>query len=163
MDSRRDSFSSQLYIHIFRASLSRLSYHTWFRQKDTENNIIGWSLALGEYKTDIGTQGTNVESNNVSLSGYGSIKLNEELIIEPIVGYSHLNFDTSRKDQLQTLTGSRNAQQFFTSIKLKNTIKSADNKKLNISPYGNIYAAWTEFDKIANPADLTQSLSTIND
>ena len=118
-----------------------------FDKKNTNEEIIGWSFAFGKYEIDIGTQGTNVDSNNFSLSGYRTLRLHPKYSVEMIVGYSHLNFDTYRIDQSQTLTGSRNANQIFTSITLKNFIKIRGINKLNVTPYGNIYGALTEFEK----------------
>jgi len=87
-----------------------------------ENNLIGFALSVGREDTDIGTDGSNVQSDNIGISLYTTYKLNQVSQIEASIGFSDLNLDNKRIDENETLTGKRNGQLYTGSIRLRKFI-----------------------------------------
>jgi surface protein len=124
-----------------------------FDQSYQDKNLIGWSLSIGQSKTNIGTSTTKVKSDNYALSGYSILKQDNGITLETILGLGHLKFDTIRKDGSDTLTGSRDANQAFISATLRDVSFEHDN--WFISPYTGVTASYTELDKFSESGAST--------
>ena len=131
-----------------------------------DDGLVGWSLSLGQTKTNVGTSTTQVKSDNYGLSGYSVIKQDNGNIIESILGLGHLKFDTTRKDGSATLTGKRDANQAFASISIKNDNTTFKQDNWSITPYGKASASYTELDKFSETGAstaLTYNKQTVNE
>ena len=129
-----------------------------------DDDLIGWSLSIGQSNTDIGTSTTKIETDNYGLSGYGVFKQGNGTTLETILGLGHLKFDTARKDGSDTLTGKRNANQAFASVLLRDSDITYNN--WSISPYGKVTASYTELDKFSEggaSTALTHNKQTVNE
>jgi len=129
-----------------------------------DDGLIGWMLGIGQSKTEIGTSTTEVESDNYALSGYGVFKQDNGMALETTLGLGHLKFDTTRKDGSDTLTGSRNASQVFTSLLLRDS--NIEYKDWSISPYGKATASYTqlnEFSETGASTALTYKKQTVGE
>ena len=128
------------------------------------NGLFGVALSTGKDSIDIGTSTTNVKSDNYGLSAYGVFNPRNDTILEAIFGVGHLRFDTIRKDDSDTLTGKRNADQFFASLLLRD--KTIEYNNWSISPYGKVALSHTNlnhFNENGGSTALTFNEQTIND
>lgn len=107
----------------------------------SNESIIGFALNLGQDDIDVGNAGSNLESDNVSLSMYTSIDSQELPPIDLVLGLGHMSLDSVRMDGTQVLTGSRNANMIFGSASIrKEPIIKGD---FLLTPYAEINAAYT--------------------
>ena len=128
------------------------------------NGLFGVALSKGKDSIDIGTSTTNVKSDNYALSAYGVLKQQNDTTLEAIFGIGHLGFDTIRKDGRDTLTGKRNANQFFASLLLRD--KTIEYNNWSISPYGKVTLSHTNlnyFSESGGSTALTFNEQTIDD
>ena len=128
------------------------------------NGLFGVALSTGKDSIDIGTFTTNVKSDNYGLSAYGVFNPQNDTILEAIFGVGHLRFDTIRKDGSDTLTGKRNADQFFASLLLRD--KAIEYNNWSVSPYGKVTLSHTNlnyFNESGGSTALTFNEQTIND
>ena len=148
------------------------SIHLGFdRPLEDGDGTIGVALGIGIDKTDIGSDITNVKANNYSALVYGEFDQDVGTTLEATLGVGHLKFDTIRKDGLDTLTGSRAADQIFGSLTLRgDNIEilrdpSIDTSTLEqkyfksgygrISPYGKVDIVLTKFKKFSEIGAVT--------
>lgn len=116
--------------------------------KKIENNkvsrfystIYGIALRLGIDEVDIGTYGSKVDTNAISLSIYGTHYLDKSRFIDSVIGASHLNTDLVRKNSGDTDTnnGERDGKQIYGSIKFgrefeHNEFNVIQTSRINIS------------------------------
>ena len=136
------------------------SIHIGF-DKPLENGkgVVGVALGVGFEKTNIGTSTSNVKANNYALSAYGEIYPYEDITLEGIIGVGHIQFDTTRKDGASTLTGSRNADQVFGSLRIKRDLGShetdLDKKSWSVHPYAKVEMSHTTFEKFSEGGSAT--------
>ena len=136
------------------------SIHIGF-DKPLENGkgVVGVALGVGFEKTNIGTSTSNVKANNYALSAYGEIYPYEDITLEGIIGVGHIQFDTTRKDGASTLTGSRNADQVFGSLRIKRDLGShetdLDKKSWSVHPYAKVEMSHTKFEKFSEGGSVT--------
>ena len=98
------------------------------------------------------------------LSAYGVFNPQNDTILEAIFGVGHLRFDTIRKDDRDTLTGKRNADQFFASLLLRD--KTIEYNNWSVSPYGKVTLSHTNlnyFNESGGSTALTFNEQIIND
>ena len=83
-------------------------------------------------------------------------------ILDALLGYSHLKYDTIRKDEefnrSHTLTGDRDANQIYGSLAIRdlNLIGgSSDNYNWGISPYAKVDMSYTTFDEFNESGAFT--------
>ena len=117
------------------------------------NGLFGVALSKGKDSIDIGTSTTNVKSDNYALSAYGVLKQQNDTTLEAIFGIGHLGFDTIRKDGRDTLTGKRNANQFFASLLLRD--KTIKYNNWSISPYGKVTLSHTNLNYFSESGGAT--------
>ena len=110
---------------------------------NSSGHIIGVVLGIGKSDADT-TNSSTVDADSYSLSAYGVIREEDKALAQAMMGYGHIKVDKTRIDGSDTLTGSHNANQFFTSIKVqKETIGVGS---FSLSPYGKIHASRTWYD-----------------
>ena len=113
-------------------------------KKISENKLYGYAFRYGRDEVDVGSFGTTLDTDSVSLSLYGTFPQDDERFIECILGVSKLKTDHVRKGGGNTRTGNRNGSQVFGSI---NYFTTYQKEKFNISPNIRIDLSYTELSK----------------
>jgi len=118
------------------------------------DELMGFVLSIGQDDTDIGTASTNVKSDNYSLSNYNVFKTSSGAQLESVFGLGYLDFDTTRTDGSDTLTGTRKANQlFFSSVfRHQNNINLGN---WQLSPYSEVSLANTHLNSFSESGALT--------
>ena len=110
---------------------------------ELSGHIVGVVLGIGKSDADT-TNNSTVDADSYSLSAYGVIRQDDKALAQAMMGYGRINVDKKRVDGSDTLTGSHNANQFFTSLKAQKEAMSVGN--FSMSPYGKIHASRTWYD-----------------
>ena len=123
-------------------------------KKVNENKLLGVVLRVGNNDVDVGTYGSSVDTNAISLSLYGSNGLNEDQFLDHVIGVSLLNSDIVRKNSgnTNTQTGDRDGKQIFSSLKFSREFEYND---MNITPKGRMDGSFTHlnaYTEIGNEA-----------
>ncbi len=100
-----------------------------FDKKISDKSLYGFALQYGKSDSDIGSDGTSVDSENYNFSWYGSKPHSDKNFIEGSFGFGLIKSDLVRKKDSNTLTGSRDGKQIFGSINYGSIIKK-DNSDL---------------------------------
>ena len=114
-----------------------------FDRKLNNNNLLGFAIQYGQSDTDVGTNGTGIDSKNYNLSLYQTRPLNDDNFIEGLIGVGIIEKDLTRKSGSNTLTGSRDGAQIFGSINYGKTIDKGD---FNLTPIARVDLGYTELD-----------------
>ena len=114
-----------------------------FDTKLNDNDLLGFAIQYGKSDTDIGSSGTNVESENINLSVYQTRPLDNNNFIEGMFGVGLIESDLTRISGSNTLTGSRNGTQIFGSINYGKTLDKGD---FNLTPVARLDLGYTELD-----------------
>tara|TARA_B100000686_G_scaffold336209_1_gene405829 strand:+ start:57 stop:2228 length:2172 start_codon:yes stop_codon:yes gene_type:complete len=112
------------------------------------NTVYGIALRLGHDEVDIGTYGSKVDTNAISLSIYGTHYTNdsdESGFIDGVIGASYLNTDLVRKNSGDTDTnkGERDGKQIYGSIKFG---REFEHNELNVTPTSRIDVSHTRLE-----------------
>ena len=109
------------------------------------STIYGIALRLGIDEVDIGTYGSKVDTNAISLSIYGTHYLDKSRFIDGVIGASHLNTDLVRKNSGDTDTnnGERDGKQIYGSIKFG---REFEHNEFNVIPTGRINISHTRLE-----------------
>ena len=131
-----------------------------FDTKLNDNDLLGFAIQYGKSDTDVGSSGTNVDSENINLSVYRTRPLNDNNFIEGIFGFGLIESDLVRISGANTLTGSRNGSQIFGSINYGKTIDKGD---FNLTPIARVDLGYTELDAYSETGTdaLTYAKQTI--
>ena len=113
-------------------------------KKISENKLYGYAFRYGRDEVDVGSFGTTLDTDSISLSLYGTFPQDDERFIEGILGVSKLKTDHVRKGGGNTRTGNRNGSQVFGSI---NYFTTYQKEKFNISPNIRIDLSYTELSE----------------
>ncbi len=129
-------------------------------KKISKNRLYGYALRFGNDDVDVGTSGTNLDTESFSLSVYGTFPHDDEKFTEGIVGVSTLKTDHIRKGGGSTRTGERDGTQIFGSLNYLTTYKKED---FNITPNLRIDLSYTELSEYREngPAALVYKAQTI--
>ena len=129
-------------------------------KKISKNRLYGYALRFGNDDVDVGTSGTNLDTESFSLSVYGTFPHDDEKFTEGIIGVSTLKTDHIRKGGGSTRTGERDGAQIFGSLNYLTTYKKED---FNITPNLRIDLSYTELSKYREkgPAALVYKAQTI--
>ncbi len=129
-------------------------------KKISKNRLYGYALRFGNDDVDVGTSGTNLDTESFSLSVYGTFPHDDEKFTEGILGISTLKTDHIRKGGGSTRTGERDGAQIFGSLNYLSTYKKED---FNITPNLRIDLSYTELSKYREkgPAALVYKAQTI--
>ena len=106
-----------------------------FDTKLNNNDLLGFALQFNQSDTDVGTNGTGIDSKNYNLSVYRTRPLNDDNFIEGLLSISSIDSDLVRKSGANTLTGSRDGYQIFGSL---NYGKTFSKKDFSLTPIGRI-------------------------
>ncbi|MDA9162888.1 autotransporter outer membrane beta-barrel domain-containing protein, partial [Alphaproteobacteria bacterium] len=112
-------------------------------KKIDDNKMYGVSLRFANDDTDIGNAGTNISTQSINLSVYGSRYLDNNTFMDGVVGAGYMQSDLVRKSGSNTLNGDREGNQIYGSIKFGKQIKQS---QFNIAPYGKIHSSYTQLD-----------------
>ncbi len=129
-------------------------------KKISKNRLYGYALRFGNDEVDVGTSGTNLDTESFSLSVYGTFPHDDEKFTEGIIGVSTLKTDHVRKGGGSTRTGERDGAQIFGSLNYLTTYKK---ENFNITPNFRIDLSYTELSKYREngPAALVYKAQTI--
>ena len=114
-------------------------------RKMDEDQILGVALRVGNTDVDVGTFGSAVDTNALSLSVYGINSLEDKNFLKHVFGVSYLDSDIVRKDEgnTNTHTGDREGKQVFGSLDIGREYEDGD---LTISSIGSIDGSYTALD-----------------
>jgi len=114
-------------------------------KKINENRLLGVVLRVGNNDVDVGTYGSAVDTDAISLSLYGSNSLDEDQFFDHVIGVSLLNSDIVRKNSgnTNTQTGDRDGKQIFSSLKFGREFEYND---MNITPTGRMDGSFTHLN-----------------
>ncbi len=129
-------------------------------KKISKNRLYGYALRFGNDDVDVGTSGTNLDTESFSLSFYGTFPHDDKKFTEGILGISTLKTDHLRKGGGSTRTGERDGAQIFGSLNYLSTYKK---ENFNITPNLRIDLSYTELSKYREkgPAALVYKAQTI--
>jgi outer membrane autotransporter protein len=113
--------------------------------KIDDDKILGVALRVGNTDVDVGTYGSKVDTNALSLSVYGSNSFDDRNFLEHVIGASYLDSDITRKNQgnTNTQTGDREGKQVFGSLNFGREYEDGD---VIITPTGRIDGSYTALD-----------------
>ncbi|MDC1454526.1 BspA family leucine-rich repeat surface protein, partial [Pelagibacteraceae bacterium] len=114
-----------------------------FDTKLNDNDLLGFAIQYGKSDTDIGSNGSTTESENINVSVYRTRPLNDDNFIEGMFGVGLIESDLVRVSGANTLTGSRNGTQIFGSINYGKTLDKGD---FNLTPIARVDLGYTELD-----------------
>ena len=114
-----------------------------FDTKLNDSDLLGFAIQYGKSDTDIGSSGTNVESENINFSVYRTRPLNNDNFIEGMFGVGLIESDLKRISGANTLTGSRSGTQIFGSVNYGKTLDKGD---FNLTPIARVDLGYTELD-----------------
>jgi len=112
-----------------------------FDTKLNDNDLLGFAIQYGKSDTDVGSSGTNVDSENINFSVYRTRPLDNDNFIEGMFGFGVIESDLTRISGANTLTGSRNGTQIFGSINYGKTLDKGD---FNLTPIARVDLGYTE-------------------
>jgi len=114
-------------------------------RKMDEDQILGVAVRVGNTDVDVGTFGSEVDTNALSLSVYGINSLVYKNFLKHVFGVSYLDSDIVRKDEgnTNTHTGDREGKQVFGSFDIGREYENGD---LTISSIGSIDGSYTALD-----------------
>ena len=117
------------------------------------NELMGFVFSAGQNDTDIGTASTSVKSNNYSLLNY-SVFNTKGAQLESVFGIGQLDFDTTRTDGSDALTGTRKANQllFSSTIRPQRTINLGN---WHLSPYTKVSLTNTRLNSFSESGAAT--------
>jgi len=110
--------------------------------KMDNDQILGVALRVGHTDVDVGSFGSKVDTNALSLSVYGSNSLDNRNFLKHVFGVSYLDSDIVRKDEenTNTNTGDREGEQVFGSLNIGREYEDGD---LTVTPTVRIDGSYT--------------------
>ena len=113
--------------------------------KMDNDQILGVAVRVGNTDVDVGTFGSKVDTNALSLSLYGINSLEDKNFLKHVFGVSYLDSDIRRNDEGNTNshTGERKGRQVFGSLDIGREYEDGD---LTISSIGSIDGSYTALD-----------------
>ena len=120
--------------------------------------MYGIALRIEDDKTNIGTSGTNLNTDKYSLSFYGTLTMNDNVYIDSAIGIGLLQTNSKRTHQSGTLYGTRHGDQIFGSVvfgretQLYN--KGTNTNQSSLSLYGRLDAAYTTLRQYAETGSV---------
>ncbi len=114
-----------------------------FDKKLSDSDFLGFAIQYDQSDTDIGTNGTSIDSENMNFSIYRTKPLDNNNFIETLLGVGLIESDLKRVHNSSVLTGTRDGTQIFGSINYGKTIDKGD---FNITPIGRLDLGYTKLD-----------------
>jgi len=90
-----------------------------------QDSLIGFAALVGREDTDVGTDGSNVQSDNFGVTVYTAHRLEGLPQVETSLNYASLSLDTKRIDGSETLTGERSGHVYSGSVKARQFVNYA--------------------------------------
>jgi len=124
--------------------------------KMDNDQILGVALRVGNTDVDVGSFGSKVDTNALSLSVYGINSLEDKNFLKHVFGVSYLDSDIVRKNKANTIkqTGDRDGKQVFGSLDFGREYEDGD---LTVTPIGTIDGSYTTLDSYTE--DGTNAIS----
>ena len=114
-----------------------------FDKKINDSDLLGFAVQYGKSDTDVGTDGTGIDNESLSLSIYRTKPFSNNSFTQGLIGFGIIEADSVRKNSGNTLTGSRNGNQLFGSI---NYGKPFGQGEFNATPIVRLDLGYTELD-----------------
>ena len=113
--------------------------------KFTKNNgISGLAFRFGKDDVEVGTAGSNLDTNTYNLTHYSSSPIEDDTkFIDTVIGVGILSSDILSVLDGQRVTADRKGRQIYGTIKLKDEIKK---NNLILIPSGQIDLGYTRLD-----------------
>ena len=130
---------------------------------EDDRGTVGVALGVGADKIEF-EETNKIESDNYSLSLYGALPVYDDSILDALIGYGHLKYNTTRKDEAfnwsHTLMGNREADQIYASLAIRDLdfiggSSETENNNWGIFPYGKLNLSYTEFDAFSESGAFT--------
>ncbi len=125
-------------------------------KKEDRDMMYGYVLQYGNDNIDIGSSGTNLNTDSYSLALYGTKLRDNQFFTDGIIGLSLLDIDHKRVIYGNTLKGDREGQQIFGSI---NFGKRLHDENLNLNPGIKLDLGYTKLKAFREKTTLGDSLS----
>ena len=124
--------------------------------KIDDDKILGVALRVGNTDVDVGTYGSSVDTNALSLSVYGINSLEDKNFLKHVFGVSYLDSDIVRKDEgnTNTNTGDREGKQVFGSLNFGREYEDGD---AIITPTGRIDGSYTTLNSYSEDGEAALS------
>lgn len=117
------------------------------RPMKNREGLIGFALNVGQDEIKIGSAGSDVNSDNISLSYYNVIPTDKLFDFETQVGIGYMSVDSLRIDGDQRLNGNRDIWMPFGSVTVRNKTYEFENG--TFTPYGRGEVAFIQLDQYA--------------
>ena len=115
-----------------------------FDTKLNNNDLLGVAMQFSQSDTEVGNNGTGINSKNYNLSVYRTRPLNADNFIEGLFGVVLIESDLKRVSGANTLTGSRDGIQIFSSINYAG--KPVNKADFNLTPIARVDLGYTELN-----------------
>ena len=125
-------------------------------KKEDRDSMYGYVLQYGNDNIDIGSSGTNLNTDSYSLALYGTKLRENQLFTDSVIGLSLLNIDHKRVINGNTLKGDREGQQIYGSI---NFGKRLLDEKFNFNPGIKLDLGYTKLKAFREKTTLGNSLA----
>ena len=125
-------------------------------KKDNRDVMYGYVFQYGNENIDIGSRGTNLNTDSYSLALYGTKIGDNDYFTDGIIGLSLLDIDHKRVINGNTLKGVRDGQQIFGSI---NFGKRLHDEEINFNPGIKLDLGYTMLEAFREKTTLGNSLS----
>ena len=128
--------------------------------KMDDDRISGVALRVGSTDVDVGTFGSAVDTNALSLSVYGINSLVNRNYLKHVFGVSYLDSDIVRKDEKKPKnTGERKGKQVFGSLDFGREYEDGD---VIITPIGRIDGSYTMLNSYTEDGEAALSYNDQN-
>ena len=130
-------------------------------KKIDDDQILGIALRVGYSDVDVGTFGSAVDTNALSLSVYGSNSLDNRNFLKHVFGVSYLDSDILRVDEenINKHTGSRKGKQAFGSVNFGREYQYSRYFDATITPTAHIDGSYTTLDSYTESGPTSSALS----
>ena len=133
-----------------------ISFGTDRIDEDDRDLMYGYVFQFGKDDVDIGSNGSNLNTNTYSLAAYRTKIKDNDYFTDGIIGLSLLEIDHHRVVNGNKLDGNRNGQQIFGSI---NFGKRLHDKDLNLNPSVKLELGYTKLKPFNEKTILGSSLA----
>ncbi|WP_415308081.1 autotransporter domain-containing protein [Candidatus Pelagibacter sp. Uisw_099_02] len=129
--------------------------------KIDNDKIVGVALRVGYSDVDVGTFGSAVDTNALSLSVYGSNSLDNRNFLKHVFGVSYLDTNILRVYEGQSVknAGSRKGKQAFGSLNFGREYEYSRNFDATITPTAHIDGSYTTLDSYTESGPASSALS----
>ena len=125
-------------------------------KKEDRDSMYGYVLQYGNDNIDIGSSGTNLNTDSYSLALYGTKLRENQFFTDSVIGLSLLHIDHKRVINGNTLKGDREGQQIYGSI---NFGKRLLDEKFNFNPGIKLDLGYTKLKAFREKTTLGNSLA----